>query len=293
MKHILMVDDNTTNLKSAAEVLQPFYHLSMAKSGRQALNFLKKNRPDLILLDIMMPEMDGYETMEQIKLGPRTANIPVIFLTADNDHESEIKGIKMGAMDFITKPFEAQSMLGRIEKVLQMEDMRKSILSVSKRDMLTDLWKADYLYNEIDKRIKFSDKNAVLLYLNIDGFRSFIKENGNSNADGVVVSVAKTLKRLSTAEAMIGRIDEGAFIMYMPYELSDDEILSFCKELKAEATKEGNEASASEKPLTVSVSGVRFPENGRDYETLYLKLRMAMYHLRLTGGDDIHFFVEA
>lgn len=128
MKHILMVDDVTTNLKSAAEVLQPYYQLSMAKSGKQALQFLKKNVPDLILLDLMMPDMDGYETMEQIKLNPMTANIPIIFLTADTEQTSETKGLKMGAMDYITKPFEADVMLGRIEKVLMMEDMRKNLL---------------------------------------------------------------------------------------------------------------------------------------------------------------------
>ena len=124
MKHILMVDDNTTNLKSAADVLKSGYQLSMAKSGKQALAFLKKTIPDLILLDILMPEMDGYETMEQIKLDPRTANVPVIFLTADTENDSEMKGLRMGALDFITKPFEADVMLSRIEKVLQMEDMR-------------------------------------------------------------------------------------------------------------------------------------------------------------------------
>lgn len=128
MKHILMVDDNTTNLKSAAEVLQPYYQLSMAKSGKQALQFLKKNTPDLILLDLMMPEMDGYAVMEQIKLNPLTAGIPIIFLTADVEQASERKGLQMGAMDFITKPFKADAMLGRIEKVLQMEDMRKNLL---------------------------------------------------------------------------------------------------------------------------------------------------------------------
>lgn len=128
MKHILMVDDSTTNLKSAAEVLQPYYQLSMAKSGKQALQFLKKNIPDLILLDLMMPEMDGYSVMEQIKLNPMTAGIPIIFLTADAEQASERKGLQMGAMDFITKPFRAEAMLGRIEKVLQMEDMRKNLL---------------------------------------------------------------------------------------------------------------------------------------------------------------------
>ncbi len=292
MKHILMVDDNTTNLKSAAEVLQPFYHLSMAKSGKQALNFLKKNRPDLILMDIFMPEMDGYEAVEQIKLNPKTANIPVIFLTADNEHESEVRGIQMGALDFITKPFEAQAMLGRIEKVLQMEDMRKSILLGNKRDILTDLWKNDYLSQEINKRLKFTDRNAVMMYINIDGFKDFRKINGYSNADGVVMSIANVLKNQSTPDSMLGRSDDGGFLVYMPYDLSDEEILSFCEELKNYVTTKANEASAGGVKLTVSLSGVRAPVNGSDFDTLYSKLRMAMYYLRCTGGDDIHFYVE-
>ena len=129
-----MVDDNTTNLKVAASVLNPYYKLSMAKSGKQALNFLKKNKPDLILLDIKMPEMDGYQTMEEIKLNPETCDIPVIFLTADTEHESEMKGIRMGALDFITKPFEESVMLGRIEKVLMMEDVRKNLIDTPESD---------------------------------------------------------------------------------------------------------------------------------------------------------------
>ena len=104
-KHILIVDDVTTNLKLAAEVLQEKYKLSMAKSGQQAIQFLQKAKPDLILLDIRMPEMDGYQTLELIKLDPTTANIPVVFLTVDDQRESEIRGLKMGAMDFILKPF--------------------------------------------------------------------------------------------------------------------------------------------------------------------------------------------
>ena len=292
MKHILMVDDNTTNLKSAAEVLQPFYHLSMAKSGKQALNFLKKNRPDLILMDIFMPEMDGYETVEQIKLNPKTANIPVIFLTADNEHDSEVRGIKMGALDFITKPFDAQAMLGRIEKVLQMEDMRKSILLGNKRDILTDLWKNEYLSQEINKRLKFTDKDAVMMYISIDGFREFRKINGYSNADGVVMSIANVLKNQATPDSMLGRNDDGGFLVYMPYDLSDGEILSFCEELKNDVTVKANDASAGGMKLTVSLSGVRAPGNGSDFDTLYSKLKMAMYHLRRIGGDDIHFYVE-
>lgn len=155
MKHILMVDDSTTNLKSAAEVLQPYYQLSMAKSGKQALQFLKKSIPDLILLDLMMPEMDGYSVMEQIKLNPLTAGIPIIFLTADSEQASERKGLQMGAMDFITKPFKAEAVLGRIEKVLQMEDMRKNLLGEAKEDL-----RQGQISGEVEGKQNYTDEEV-------------------------------------------------------------------------------------------------------------------------------------
>ena len=124
-KHILMVDDVTTNLRCASEVLRDNYKISMVKSGAQALKFLETVIPDLILLDISMSDMDGYETLEHIKRNPKWTDIPVVFLTADADGESEIKGLKMGAMDYIRKPFEPDVMLSRIDKVLKMEENRK------------------------------------------------------------------------------------------------------------------------------------------------------------------------
>ena len=99
MKHILMVDDVATNLKCAGEVLKDKYELSMAKSGKQALKILEKERPDLILLDINMPDMDGYETMEKIKEIPDCAEIPIVFLTAESENESEVKGFKKTSLE--------------------------------------------------------------------------------------------------------------------------------------------------------------------------------------------------
>lgn len=182
MKHILMVDDSTTNLKSAAEVLQPYYQLSMAKSGKQALQFLKKNIPDLILLDLMMPEMDGYSVMEQIKLNPLTAGIPIIFLTADVEQASERKGLQMGAMDFITKPFKAEAMLGRIEKVLQMEDMRKNLLGETKEEALSGLRlgeteeKRDYTDEEVWEAVHKVDHTMLKAYATWEDIRKLCEE---------------------------------------------------------------------------------------------------------------------
>ena len=134
MKHILIVDDVTTNLKCAAEVLKDTYDVTTAKSGKAALQILREMQPDLIMLDVNMPEMNGFEVMERIKEDPVTRDIPVIFLTAEADKENEVTGLKMGAMDFIKKPFEPDIMRSRIEKILQMTEQTKELQNIAGRD---------------------------------------------------------------------------------------------------------------------------------------------------------------
>ena len=122
MKHILVVDDVSTNLKCVGLILKDKYKLTMAKSGRETLECLKTVIPDLILLDIHMQGMDGYEVMEHLKGNPRTANIPVILLTADAEEDGEERGTALGAVDFIRKPFEPQVLLNSIEAIWKTEE---------------------------------------------------------------------------------------------------------------------------------------------------------------------------
>ena len=121
MKHILVVDDVSTNLKCVGLILKDKYKVTMVKSGREALDFLKGAIPDLVLLDIHMQEMDGYEVMQHMNENPETAKIPVIFLTADSEKKSEERGIALGAIGFIRKPFEPQVLLEQIEAVWKTE----------------------------------------------------------------------------------------------------------------------------------------------------------------------------
>ncbi len=127
MKCILVVDDSTTNLKFVENVLIGEYKLALVKSGQLALKYLSKNPVDLVLLDLHMPEMDGFETFEKIRQLEMNQDVPVVFLTADVDVDSEIKGLKMGAKDFIRKPFVPEVMLNRIRSILQLEELNKSL----------------------------------------------------------------------------------------------------------------------------------------------------------------------
>lgn len=116
---ILIVDDDLILLKTAEEILSRIYTVSVAKSGKQALTLLEKGIvPDLILLDIAMPEMDGYITLEKMKMIPDCQDIPVIFLTGFAEADYEVKGLKAGAVDYIVKPFVKEVLLARVERHL-------------------------------------------------------------------------------------------------------------------------------------------------------------------------------
>ncbi|MEM9220034.1 MAG: response regulator [Cyanobacteria bacterium P01_F01_bin.150] len=118
---ILVVDDIPANLEVIIETLSSAqYNVSAVTSGKRALKQLQRNAPSLILLDIQMPEMDGFETCQHIKSNPETANIPIIFITALSDTESVVKGFSLGAVDYLTKPFREAELLARVQTHLTL-----------------------------------------------------------------------------------------------------------------------------------------------------------------------------
>ena len=129
-KKILMIDDARLNLATAREVLKEDYALYEATSAKQGFEIMEEVLPDLILLDIIMPEMDGYEMITQLKSNRRLKSIPVIFLTAVADPVSEVKGFNLGAVDFITKPFVAPVMKRRIATQLQLYSYQNELAEI-------------------------------------------------------------------------------------------------------------------------------------------------------------------
>jgi putative two-component system response regulator len=112
---ILVVDDNLSSLKQIGAQLGEHYEVSLAKSGALAFHICMQEKPDLILLDIEMPDMDGFETLKRLRLNRYLGSIPVIFLTGNHDTETEVRGLQSGARDFITKPVEKGILLHRID----------------------------------------------------------------------------------------------------------------------------------------------------------------------------------
>jgi len=128
-KKLIIVDDNAANLSVGRNMLKPYYEVFPAPSAAKLFSLLEKFMPDLILLDVKMPEMNGYEVIKILKADPRYADIPVIFLTAKNDEESELEGFNLGAVDYITKPFSGPLLLKRIACQLLLEQQKRDLFA--------------------------------------------------------------------------------------------------------------------------------------------------------------------
>lgn len=290
MKHILMVDDNTTNLKVAAQVLQPFYQLSMAKSGKQALSFLKKNKPDLILLDINMPEMNGYETLEEIKLDNNISNIPVIFLTASNDKDSEIKGLQMGALDFITKPFEEQVMLSRIEKVLQMEEMRKNFFDASLDNDFEEKSGVNGVLNidEFEERVNeiIVNNKICLLYADFNRFTQICSYYDDLFKNSFLNAFSEKLNEIFS-NGYIGLLGEDGFLIAF-VRTDDTDVEGYLKYVGDNCTKYAADKNGVT-DITCSVVAALSGHHGNNFKELFRCVDKGMYHVKKT--KDLYYLI--
>ncbi|HMP84135.1 MAG TPA: response regulator, partial [Verrucomicrobiota bacterium] len=125
---ILVVDDTPANIQSLAAILkEKGYQISVATNGKQALEVVSRVKPDLILLDVMMPEMDGFETCRRLKASEESRHIPVIFLTAKTETTDIVQGFELGAVDYVAKPFNAHELLARVNTHLTMDELRRSL----------------------------------------------------------------------------------------------------------------------------------------------------------------------
>lgn len=304
MKHILIVDDNKTNLASARSVLSNTYKVTAVTMGTQALKFLEKNFCDLILLDINMPEMDGFEVMKRIKENERCANIPIIFLTADCDSATESRCLEEGALDFIAKPFVAAVMRSRIARILELEDMRRQlankleekiqevsdIKSKSQQDALTGLWNRSYTENTINTRIKKGERGALFM-IDMDNFKAINDIYGHIEGDNTLKMFADTMRDFSSENDILCRIGGDEFIMFVSGEtakeeigaLADNIILSLCHKI---------EQKKFETNSSVSIGIAQIPEDGNTFNAAYNAADKALYYVKQNGKNSYHFFSE-
>lgn len=217
---ILLVDDAPTNIQVLNETLKDDYRLFFATSGSEALRMVNQAPPDLIILDVIMPDMDGYEVCRALKTNAQAHDIPIIFITSMRQQEDEVVGLELGAVDYITKPFNPAVVRLRVRNQIELKRQRDLLARLSNLDGLTGIPNRRALDASIDRewrRCQRSRKPVSLLMADIDHFKSYNDTYGHLAGDDCLKAVSATLLQvLDRPGDLLARYGGEEFIALLP-----------------------------------------------------------------------------
>jgi diguanylate cyclase (GGDEF)-like protein len=258
---VLIIDDETSNLKILKEILQDHVDVLVAKSGQQALKIVKKQQPTLILLDVVMSEMDGFEVIRHLKSNEHTHAIPVIFITGLSDVENEVKGFKLGACDYISKPFHPVIVNYRVKLHLDLVRQRTMLENLAHIDPLTSLGNRRMFDHALEKEWAAAKRNKdpiAILMIDIDFFKSYNDNYGHPVGDEVIQKVARAIKdNFIRPRDVTARYGGEEFIVILPNvseKLFRGKVQKFCEAIYALNIK--HEYSTVADVVTASVGGI-------------------------------------
>ena len=292
--HVAVVDDDAQNLANAKGLLlENGMKVTCLTSGRDLLKFIKKKTPDLILLDVMMPEMDGFETLSALRSYEEEndlAMIPVIFLTGDNDSSTERRGLMAGASDFVCKPFNRDILVRRIRNTVTYNRTIETLTEEATTDRLTGF------LNKAGGTAKVSamcaEKSGVLMILDLDNFKLVNDLYGHDMGDKVLMAFAKIVRENTRKEDVACRIGGDEFLTFMPGDPDRTLAESMSKRLNEGLVKEAKDLMGEgfDIPLGISVGAVMVPDMGRDYGTLFSYADASLYRVKKNGkhGYEIY-----
>jgi diguanylate cyclase (GGDEF)-like protein len=216
---ILVVDDESAIREVLAVLLAPLGNVELLESGEEALQKLESSLPDLILLDVNMPGMDGYEVCRRLKGNPVTASVPVIFLTALDTNENEELGLEVGATDFIRKPFSPQVVVARVSNALKLQAAARQMARMVTIDSLTGAFSRRHFLDMGHKELRRSKRYrhpVCVLMIDFDHFKSINDNYGHSGGDDALVQTVAAMHSKLRAEDTLARIGGEEFAVIVP-----------------------------------------------------------------------------
>ncbi|MFA6185960.1 MAG: diguanylate cyclase [Phycisphaerae bacterium] len=219
-RKVLVVDDSQANLiLLKAHLGNMGLVVLLAESAEQGLALAAEQRPDIILLDIMMPDLDGFEACRRLKADVRTSSIPIIFVSAKDQSEDKIAGLKLGAIDYITKPFNKGELQARIGIVLQMIELQERLLLLANTDELTGLSNRRHFFEILEREIlqaKIRGGSIAVMMFDVDHFKNVNDTYGHLTGDRILQQVGKILNENIYPLDIAGRYGGEEFIVVMP-----------------------------------------------------------------------------
>ncbi len=277
--NILIVDDTPDNLRLLTKILESQgYLVRKSLNGKMALQGVHRHPPDLILLDITMPDMDGYEVCQQLKASEATANIPIIFISALHQIDGKVRAFEMGGHDYITKPFQELEVLIRVKNQLLIQQQRQQLIQQNQRleqeiaerlkaeaqvrhlsltDELTGIHNRRGFFLLAEQQLKIAHRtqsNCCIIMTDLDGLKQINDSFGHEVGDRVIADAAQLLKQTFREADIVARLGGDEFAIFIP--ACSDNTDNFHIRLQKNIER-FNQESARPYQLSISV-GVQF-----------------------------------
>ena len=232
---ILIVDDERFNINALVGLLGGSYQVMVAVNGEMAIKAAIKGQPDLILLDIVMPHMDGYEVLKRLKADPLTQDIPVIFITGRSTAEDESFGLEIGASDYISKPFHFGVVMARVKTQIRLKLQSDQLAAYAFKDGLTGLSNRRAFDDHLDRewaRCLHLKCPIALILMDVDHFKLYNDHYGHTQGDECLKEISQILNSsVSTPSHLAARYGGEEFAVVLP-ELSLDQATQVAEQLR-------------------------------------------------------------
>ena len=282
MEKILIVDDQMITLKMTSHILSTRYETLCATSGKEAIEIYKKERPNMILSDLNMPGMSGFELLTTLQ-DMYSEHIPVMFMTADSSDDTESAGFESGAVDYIRKPFRADVLLRRVENILKNEQRILGLQRAAETDPMTGLLNKASSQFEIGEAC--SKVHGMLMMIDLDSFKLVNDLYGHAMGDKVLIRFAEIIKSAVRSADIVGRMGGDEFIAFCQYVTEEEVVAEKAKYINEQVMKSAKEFMGEDMtiPLGASIGAVLVPDEGTDFLTLYQKADKALYKVKQNG----------
>ncbi len=292
---ILWADDSEDMRTYVRGLLLPFWDVETVSNDKQALESALRHPPDLVLCDVMMPELDGFSLVQALRADPRTSATPIIMLSARAGEDARVEGLHAGADDYLVKPFGARELLARVGTHLGIARLRTEAVEAAQHDALTELPNRKLSYEFAERMLNSARRRharVAILFIDMDHFKPINDTYGHQAGDAVLKEVARRLKTCLRGEDMAGRLGGDEFLAVLPHIGGDADVAHAAQHL-VDCLSQPYRVGALNLDSSPSIGISLFPDDGSQFDTLLQHADVAMYHAKEAGRATFQLYKPA